>query len=830
MSAVPDLWCPHCGLHLSRLPVTVQVSVGTVEHGGLFCPACTGLVPLQDTMIHAGIFVRAGRLYRWGGGRDAAWLRVGELLLRFQQVESLDLRQVCFPAVPRLLLEGGQVCRDLLPIRPEFADLVDGVEGAPVISGDAYRVTMRLRGQAAPVVVERPLVPGPDAPVGGLRVSLWPRVPYAQWRLFLLGAWWQGEGRLGSAQLHIAPVYAHGEAPPVVPLHIHDGQRSAIRRLLGRPSHVALTLRVDERLEAGGCLPVEPARQSLEPVTGRLVLGVDFGTSNSYLAYKVADDDDLLAADAIRPVPWADRDLVLLAGAPRHGGSEAPDIWPPLQGFHPARSTFPSVLLTRRPAASLDPDADGWVLGQDFGLLAVGAELPEPGYPQRDHLVTHLKWGARTPAGPLPSQAARQRYLEALLLLALANLMAEERVHAREVRVRWSYPAVFEHRNRLESQQQAFHAACERLQRWTGVAVHAVRGSNEAMVASYGTTHQEATDVLYVDVGGATADVLFARYLPGSITQAGHLGIGEAVLPIHALSSFRFAGEDYTRMLQRGGFLDPAYEGDAFVRAVRVTPRLDQEFAKRCFAASRRNPAHSRSTMFYMYLVEYMARLIAARLLDGSELRPEGDTYVVSVSLLGNGWGFLGLTANRPHGFIQGQLEERVRALCQAEASDAPEGCAFRRGLPFTIRCERSDDVLPKQVVAHGLLQEDAQERKSRLVSLGILGLSTRVRQRYPWYLPLLPCFDPQDPRLAGYRDLSSAPRPQWLPQDDPGFAPNLPTLHDVDPGLRRSYERLIREAMPVSPNDWFGRNALEVVLEYVIRPNLHRISRVSYT
>jgi hypothetical protein len=453
-------------------------------------------------------------------------------------------------------------------------------------------------------------------------------------------------------------------------------------------------------------------------------------------------------------------------------------------------------------------------------IPAVG-ESPALPYDEGEHLVTNLKWEPRTSAGRLPDDQTRQHYLSAVMLLALANLVADPRVHAREVELRWSYPAVFERQNRLDGQARAMEAVAAQLSRWTGLSVHANRGADEATVASAGSTSQFATDVLYVDVGGGTVDVLFGRYAAG---ERAHHGSRQ---PIYALSSFRFAGDDYVDMLVEGRFLDPNLSRERFLRAVRTAPRLDQDFGRRTLNGSRLDPARSRTVLFFGYLIEHMARLIAARLLDGSRLDTADGRYVVSVSLLGNGWAFVGLTTADPQAWLQQKLSARVEQLLRAEA-DPPAGSARALGLPWAVECNRGGEVLPKQVVAQGLLRSMGDERRQDLRSRNILGLSTFVGQRYPWYLPIVDTWSDTDLRLSRHAPLAEGHRAWWRPEDDPGFAANLPGLHEVDPELRQSYAHLCRRVLPGPGDDWFVRNALEVVLEDVVRPQLSRISKVS--
>ncbi len=814
------LRCEHCGFDLASLVLRIPVTVSMAEHESLICPACSGGLRIKEVLEDAGVIQRDGRFSRWAQGGDVSRVVVGRCTLLLEDVVPLDKRSICFPAIPRIVTREQAEPLGLIPIRPEYMDLLEEVLEKPVVQGGRCKLVVRLRGLGK-TPMEHPVVDAPGGSVDGLRLSLWPRVPHEEWKFFLLGAWLSdADDVLRNTELCVTPVYTHS-TPDSTPrgFALSADEHRCMRQCLGRPDYVALSLEGGGRQKAGGCIAVEQADRSLSTETGQIAIGIDFGTSNTYLAYGVNLNLAAGGVDNAKRIPWQDLDMVLVDGAPRFSGREAPDSWPPVSGFHPAESAFPSSLLTVQPAARCNPDAGQWLLGEDYGLVSISDQTQQLGYDEGRHLVTNLKWDPRTSGGQLPNQEARHRYLEYLLLCAMANLMAEPDVHGRLVEVKWSYPGVFEREDRLEKHEEAFQQVCETLSEWTGCDVSAgARGLDEAAAASVGTQAPRATDVLYVDVGGGTVDVLFSRYEPPR---------KECTVPIYALSSFRFAGDDYVNMLVKGKLLTQGLKPEGFLRRVRSTARLDQRFAKFVFPVNRLTAASSRSRNFFMYLVEFMARLIAARMLDGSEVVPDGEKYQVSVNLLGNGWNFVGLLSRTPHKWVELQLKERVETLCAHEAGKAPEHCAFRRGVAVDIQCERNERVLPKQAVAFGLLANEEQNRKPEVVSTGIVGVTTRVaRVDYPWYLPVTDGYDPSDARLAGVGMLDDSSVPVWEAELDPGFDPKLPTMFELDEDLKQCYNGLYGEIMPRGGDTWFYRNVLEVVLEQVVRPRVHNLSK----
>ncbi|MCB9743518.1 MAG: hypothetical protein H6741_05785 [Alphaproteobacteria bacterium] len=814
------LTCPQCRCAVSELPVTVQASRDFAEQLWLYCPACRADVEVGGALEAVGVFVHEGELCRWEASGRPELVSLGRLSLRLPRVKVLNLRDICFPAVPRLLDREGGVRLPDLPVRPEYTDLVDEI-AAPAEEVDGrYRVSVRFKGRARPDTLTLPFRSAQGEALRGLRLATWPNVPVKEWSLHLVGAWLDDPAQLGGARLEISAV-AGGQdliARDAAGAAVQAQRPYAVRQLKGRPAWVGLRLDAGGRMEAGGCFSVPAATRSLGGNRERLLLGVDFGTSNTYVAWRRDDP-----TDTPRPVPMRDLDLVLVDGRDRPDGQAWPDTWPPVKGGSPGGSTFPSVLVTDRPAAS--GDSESWRLGEDVGLMSFDEQARELAWPESEHLVTDLKWGPRTSAGPLPDARARQLFLEGLLMAALANLVAEESVHPNAAIVRWSYPAVFERQreqDRLEDQRADFEAVAKRLSQHSGLVVSAEQGADEARAASVGGTGQDADDLLCIDMGGGTVDILFHEWLP----------FGNRPAPVHALTSFRFAGHDYVNMLVEGRFLNADISRERLLREVRVHKRLGQRFAAWAFDPRRRQAALKRSVMFYRYLLEVMARLIAARMLDARGAGSGDRPYTVSVQLFGNGWGFLDLVDPDHHYYIRTWLKDRVISLCEIEGLVAPPSSAFAQGRDLAIDCEPRKDTHPKEVVANGLLKVVAAERqlaKGAEAAQGILGISTYVQGTlYPWWLPLVERHEWVTERAPDFPRLEPGQRALWRPGDDPGFAEDLPGLHDIDEGLRESYAHLYAQVMP-DHREWFKRSALEVALEDIVRPALPRIAKVSY-
>lgn len=812
--------CPDCGFDLSELPATVELPRDLAQRFWLYCPACRGDVELSKPLEQVGVFVHEGRLCRWNNRGKPELVSLGKLVLRLPQVEVLDLRNVCFPAVPRLIDQQGQARLPELPVRPEFTNLVADVEEPAAEVNGRYKVAIRFKGRDKADRIELPFRTGAAESLRGLRLAMWPDVPYQEWSFYLVGGWLDEAGQLGGGKVEIGAVREGRDlvADAAGPGAIDAAVPHAVRRLNARPEYVSLRIDQGGRNESGGCFRITPATQSLRECREGVLLGVDFGTSNTYIAWRRDD-----ATDVPRPATLRDLDRVIVDGRGRPSGTSHPDTWPPARAGTPGGATLPSVLVTREPAAAT-PHAS-WRLGVDIGVMSFDEEIRALSYREEDHLVTDLKWGPRTAAGPLPDGSARRRFLELALLNALAALAADPALHAKSAVIRWSYPAVFEReaeRDRLDEQAADFAAVSAALSAWTGMNVSEERGVDEARAASIGGTGQDADELMCVDMGGGTVDILFHKWVPfGNVRE----------VPVYALTSFRFAGHDYVNMLVEGKFLNSDITRERLLREVRVQKRLGARFAAWAFDPRRRQAALKRSVMFYRYVMELLARQIAARMLDAKGAGSD-KTYTVSVQLFGNGWGFLNLVDPDHHYYIRTWLKDRVGRLCESERAVAPPECAYLAGKELVVECEPRQDTHPKEVVAHGLLKAGAAERKLAATSAdsshGVLGLSTNVQgQRYPWWLPLYERWEWVEPHAPGFPRLRPGQRALWKSDEDPGFDEDLPTLHDIDEGLKSSYAHLYSRVMP-DHREWFKRSALEVALEDVIRPALPSIAKVT--
>lgn len=795
-----------CGLDLERVRGVVDLAQEATLKESLTCPACGQAVAIGDRWAAAGVLTRQTeggiQICRWRAlaGSSPTEIRWGALTVKLPALTVLDPLRVCFSAVPRFQDRNGKEVVPDHPVRPEYLDLlVEGVAWTRLQAPPGrYKVKLQFKAMSAEHVADLPVKDGPGGAIAGLRVAVWPDVDLPSWKTYLVGAWIADAKPLGNAQVHVVPVGGQGKG-----MALGAGALRGVRLLEGRPSVVAVSIGPSavegaQRVahDTGGCFRVRPVAPSGPPPPAvAFQMGMDFGTSNTYVT--VCDPQG-----KTRPLTWKSLDLSLIDGPIPDRGA-CPETWPLEGGFGEKRCTYPSAIMTAAPTADGNLNAEHWRLGEDFGLAAA---ISDAKFPEVDHLVTDLKWGPRYSKGLLENFAARTRYLESLLLLTVANLVKDKSMQFGSLQLKWSYPLVFERDGggMLKSQEAAFQQAVRTVNAATGVRMEVTQGTDEATAASQAVQPpSSADDMLLVDVGGGTVDVAYLEKSTGTRR-------------IHALSSYKFAGNDVLEMLKKKAFLQVTPE--QFLGRIRNIGTLQNAHAQDLFGANV-TFARTRIQVFFQYLIEHMARLIVARLLDGTPLKAkEEGIYQVSILALGNAWQFLGLTPGGVHVTIKNAVNSRVGELLQAEASRG-----LQAPVPTVVVDCVPSQLHPKEVVAHGLLASDGAQVANQNRG-GCLGLATRVGQvHFPWFTPVLADADwSSDPRRGQFPTPSSGAYVRWRAADDPGFA-KLESPLEIDGDLQQNHDAVEQEVF--AGQSWFVKSAYESALELVIRPRLHTLT-----
>lgn len=509
---------------------------------------------------------------------------------------------------------------------------------------------------------------------------------------------------------------------------------------------------------------------------------------------------------------------------------------------------------------------DQWDFGIHFGVPAADVT---PKFDESLHTLGEIKWSAmlqrREPLYAPKVQQLQAHYITSVLMMAYVRAAAVSTNAAPTANVIYSHPMSFGHE--LEHLTESMKIVQERLTDLTGIDWNISAGVDESAAAAKnaGDTHSDV--LVYVDMGGGSTDIAVKVALPNDKWSVVYLTSviygGTAIVNGYAgesrsgKGSSCLAGKTTTDMLRR------RIRESTSTKAVLSDPTLFKHES-----VVKRRTAH-----FYGYIIEYIARILAAGILDQRFKTFEGGVWKFKEELkfdfffLGNGWGFYGLTANEPEQALASAIYVRMRELVKGEKSDYAK--AVKRGMtiaeaPVTPKLHGMPH--PKAAVAVGVLkaEKDKKLQSSTAEDLrsGIVGWPTTADgKEIPWYAyysrrgkggPAIPpcCVkaksgglsmdDDDEPAVAVaadgaptpdyYSPLATNPRLNW----EPGAAPSLPVhltpISDpaspedsLDPDLNATRGSLKSEC---SPNDagWFAKGPYEVLLEKLFAEKLGEI------
>lgn len=768
--------CSVCDYDLSQLPVRLRFEARTAEADrSLRCPLCGGTAIV--TLMDWGVFPRttsSGKEYcTWRAeGTTAPQQAMGGSLLRpngtrmsllFDVLNDLDPQQICHSFVPTFAQEGGTIAFPSLPVRAEYFDCIDlkkvrdriasNRESVSEIEGKHLVCRLPLRGLPVgreTISVKVP-VHGLDraaaASLGGLNLRVWP-TPLPGWRHYLVGL--ASSTEEGDATMRTGKLRVRFRTPEGSWQTASSSQRAGCAiagASEGLPEWVAVEVLApggSNEPIAGGAfwVPPPPPRGS---AVGELKLGLDFGTSNTCIAYEDPQTQNVRLLPALEE---RRQSLYLVRGgteASRHAG---PDFWPAPRGVGPIKDLFPSEILTPRPIAEMTAAAGtvaDWQFGIDYGIPGPGVESASPAYHERQHVLSDFKWKAMVerahPAFAKQTAALQERYLEAALMQALTRIVLGGQPAPATVTVTYSYPMAFiaDDKTLLDG---SVSGACKNLTRLTGVGFSPNPGVDESRAAA-AHAQKEVPLAIYVDMGGGTTDI-GAIWSPMTATGGtSRVLFSTSVQYAGSALLDGFAGKEG----QAASSCLTSTGKDDLKRRVREADRMnDLRADSRLFQTTFAKITENRTRHFYYYVVEYVARMIAAALIEGIATVDEKflpETKVV-VYLLGNGWGFFEFVAPNPYETLVYELEHRVRALLEGEP--AAQQVHDAAGVtPRQVRLEFVDGKIKdlphrKAAVATGVLKALRNKEHSGSVggAIGLVGWTTRVNEglagTIPWY------------------------------------------------------------------------------------------------
>lgn len=765
--------CEVCGHSWgdNHLGLKVELAaVDAIDVLNLYCPLCGTAQGERTTLAHLGARQRSdGRLLQWSDHAGGT--------VSIDQADVVELEDVLYSAVPVFDDGTGTLQVPDLPVRPEYLELVDmerfrahkkdGWWGRIDERQGVYVVRLPLLGGDAAqlrhgVEVRRPLVgrngrpttrPARDA-LEGFELSLWPKIRSEAWRTFVVEARQRlaADATAPQGDLHVLFAPAQGEgnddrdsknslglcAVPQVPFvgfrtqPGSDGspgkpvvptcRRYAALATRGRPQYVAVAGGgAGSGLAWGGVFLVELG-VGCSRTGPSLTLGLDFGTSNSCVAFgNVTANHGLL--------PTLDANEYLIRGAPAGQPIPAAQYHPrfPTRGFGPSGEFLPSEMVTRWAAEMADAGPDlahgAWRPGIDAGVL--GNDVKWAGADASSVLVRGMKWSGETVGadraitnrGPL-----LMAYLKTLLVHQVAQYcMRQESGHAgmlslpSALTVEFGYPGSWD-----ESELNALKAAISSalsatseddarkprwgLGDWIEITAGLGAGRNEAFAAArvaqpksnrLHVTHLPYSARLLVDIGGGSTDISLV-WAASSDLKPGKI--------VEYVTSLRYAGEDLF-----GALLGPRRGAEIKNRCFllgrtssEITRLLRQGGLSRdLLDPSKRGMTERRVRAFFTQLQELLARLIASTVLSGQCERRNGESRQLDVLLarLGNGWGLGEAIYDNMERDFAFELRRRTAELV-THSEDAPP---FRVDI---IPMALLEGMHPKHAVAAGLLME----------------------------------------------------------------------------------------------------------------------------
>ncbi len=891
-----DVTCK-CGFDLGKLPARAKVRPEDGAQLNLSCPLCGS--PLEVKLANLGILVRGSgaktESLRWklaAGQATGPVVNLGQFQLRFEALGTIEPREVCYPRVPVFRDENGALVVPSLPIRRAFFDCLDRVawrrlveagRGGDVVGGE-YQALLPLLGLPEPVAIRLPLATASSA--GGLEerafrdvnLRVWPNLPLTNWRTYLVGAAAAGSG--GEALLGEKPrlrLHARGGAATDWGKALSSVQRGggALTGALDeRPAWISLEMTEPERglddkadAVAGGLFEVPPATGEAD---GYLQVGLDFGTSNTCVALmgEMVPGGEA-SPQLLPPVEEKRWNLYLVRGGAEAKTHRGPDLWPTPAGFGSHGDLVASELLFARPKVDQMRTIDAvenWRFGIDFGLSPAGVRSE---FSETEHTLADFKWREMVeqsaPTFARRLETVQAHYIASVLMCGYVRAALAWQRAAKSIAVSYAHPISFRADDVATLKKAAETEAADMLARATGVEWRLKAGADESVAAAANAGDPGANVHVYLDMGGGSTDI--------AVKLEKRAGKWETVY----VTSVRYAGTALLQAWEGQGRDNTCLVGNATFDVLRRRVREsrsardvlgDPTLFNKLQDGVRRN----RTVHFYGYLVEYVARMLAAGFLDQRFKIEGGDgertfprQVKIALFLLGNGWRFQALLADDYKSTLADDVWKRLMELLKAEKS--PYADQIRKELSGIKLAQKAEDLkdVPheKAAVAMGLLKPEARgdgrgdkdpDRAAR--QRGLLGWTTRVDgvRDVPWFAmydttlgrPPAPSatgatraseheavlsFDDaptgaaaMGPETPWYDNLPPSPSLDW--QD---AAPRIPVSleqpFELDENLNMTRGALKRQCVAQGRNSgWFVRGPYEVMLEELFKKKLRTI------
>ncbi|MCB9609553.1 MAG: hypothetical protein H6716_23380 [Polyangiaceae bacterium] len=708
--------CTQCHFDLSELPTSLPVDAHVAEHGRqIGCPLCGQ--PNNFKPSEHGVFLRESadgvrRIHVWDLGIGPSLkLRDGGLTLAVDAPATIRPDDVVPSSVLSFRNEEGNVVLPFLAAHPKFLDCIDlerSQQGGPTVRRvDARTASITLYLKGVPdraVTLQRPILTNPwdatkDATFENVNVRMWPP-PMPRRRRYLFGVSDAGGGAaVGSGRVHVGVVVGN-ETLVRYSTSTQDGghvRTGAVSSGLPRWIQVEYRDR-DQLVGASAFLVQDPSA----PDQGARSFGLDFGTSNTCVAFKAEREPSQLPIVAEKDFSY----YAVLGGEERRE-LDGTTLWPRPKGFGAQANGRGADLLatelwfeSRVDLAARLEQPEKLVYGLDYGLGYVSVVPSEAGEKViRSVTVTGFKWLESTPVDLQQCVTQLQRlYVAAFLDWATVRVaLGDATSAAQSYDVSYCVPLAFDDGSSTRF-DEAVKAACSDLTSATGSAWKEMRSDLDEGRAAAQIDQNQSEMTVIADMGGGTTDIA-ALFHP--VVR----GVSKDLL---YNTSIRYAGETligaYQSVLLRGDTL-------ALRRAIRESSDIRVLFKRAdLFSAAQSDTRDVRTREFYGYVLELVARMIAATLIEGHAV-VDGrflSPMRVRVLPLGNGWAMAGTLGKDSLDMIALAVESRVRALLEAtpEAQQVRDADGLTASNVQVVVTAMTPSNLPhvKAAVAYGLL------------------------------------------------------------------------------------------------------------------------------
>jgi hypothetical protein len=403
-------------------------------------------------------------------------------------------------------------------------------------------------------------------------------------------------------------------------------------------------------------------------------VSVDFGTSNTCLAYSFGDNQPEILRFTITPRPlWGKR-------GDQSEALELPGFFPYKWNATTTKGFFPTILLSRRS----DPKLNDALRSEDVSVAELfKVDIPGLHRDLEQRLYqgdlnkiwkphANLKWDLDGKTEPW-----RTLFLELTLLYAHAEMFFTKRMFAD--RYVFTFPLAFRKDDR-ESYHNKVKSALKQLRNYCygtplKQEVDYEEGVDEstAIAESIGAVGTKATLEVFVDVGGGTADIAVSHdrkfLVLDSIRVAGKTFfqfakknfandlVGSSDFKKHLRRLLQGANDDAELKLLNP---DPSFDLD-ITYSVWISGLNDQQFQEREAAILRKGMGtysyqRYRTRLFFQHILTYALLQACAAAVD-QKLKPASG---INLILGGNGWG---LMLFGEYERVSGQLEEEAKRI-----------------------------------------------------------------------------------------------------------------------------------------------------------------------